>query len=232
MPSPHQEGHGESGGSVVLFYRYCALPEESVPKLAQALKDLCSSYGLLGRVLIAGGQEGLNGTLGGPTEALKRFVSVLAHPFSQGPGGVSEAHRKWREAISVPTSGGDVNPLVTIPESEFKWSTYRGESPPFADLFIREVKEIIGAGGVLAKIPISEASQGYLTPEQWHQVLQQESQSKEVTGKQKTVVIDCRNRREVAIGRFDVPGLIDPDTKRYVRSHKVGYSAVCVCVIV
>ena len=83
--------------------------------------------------------------------------------------------------------GGSCPPLI-MKESEFKWSTNisqdndeeeggRGGPGPgpgpgpvlFPDLNIKITNELIGTGGVLAKIPLQEIGQGYLTPQEWHE---------------------------------------------------------------
>jgi UPF0176 protein len=58
---------------VILFYKY--VPVEDPEELAKAQRTLCSALGLKGRVLIA--QEGINGTLAGPAEAMDRYISAL-----------------------------------------------------------------------------------------------------------------------------------------------------------
>lgn len=58
---------------VILFYKY--VPLEEPERFAAEQRELCSSLGLKGRVLIA--SEGINGTLAGPAPAVDRYVAAL-----------------------------------------------------------------------------------------------------------------------------------------------------------
>ena len=88
---------------------------------------------------------------------------------------------------------------------DFKWS-WTTQHHLFPDLLVKLVKEIIGTGGALSSIPIEETSKGYLTPQQWHdEMLHLDTKS--------TVLIDCRNTKECAIGHF--PNALDPNTTTF-----------------
>ena len=67
------------------------------------------------------------------------------------------------------------------------------------------MKELISTGGKFSSIPTSETGQGYLSPEEFHQAL--------VGRGEDTVVIDCRNHKEVMIGHFE--GAVDPNTRTW-----------------
>ena len=56
---------------VILFYKYVRIAEPE--SFAAEQRALCSSLGLKGRVLIA--EEGINGTLGGPLDAINQYVT-------------------------------------------------------------------------------------------------------------------------------------------------------------
>lgn len=84
---------------------------------------------------------------------------------------------------------------------DIKYSTARLEGPPFPDMRVKMVKHLIAGGELLDGIPIPETGQGYLEPEAWA----------EAAARPNTVLIDVRNARESAIGRFD--GAIEPKTK-------------------
>jgi UPF0176 protein len=58
---------------VILFYKYVPIAEPELFVIEQ--RQLCAELGLKGRVLIAA--EGINGTLAGPLDAVKRYVSAL-----------------------------------------------------------------------------------------------------------------------------------------------------------
>src|SRR5258708_1343309 len=59
--------------SVILFYKY--VPIASPDELGAEQRSFCSSLGLKGRILIA--DEGINGTLAGPTAAIERYIGAL-----------------------------------------------------------------------------------------------------------------------------------------------------------
>jgi UPF0176 protein len=58
---------------VILFYKYVAIADAEV--FAAKQRELCSSLGLKGRVLIAA--EGINGTLAGRADQVDRYVTAL-----------------------------------------------------------------------------------------------------------------------------------------------------------
>src|SRR5262245_27562034 len=58
---------------VILFYKYVAIVDPHT--FAASQRALCTELGLKGRVLIA--EEGINGTLAGPREAVDQYVATL-----------------------------------------------------------------------------------------------------------------------------------------------------------
>ena len=58
---------------ILLYYYYGELPDAEALTLQQ--KELCTALGLKGRILI--GEEGINGTLEGETEATEQYIRVL-----------------------------------------------------------------------------------------------------------------------------------------------------------
>ena len=58
---------------VILFYKYVTIAEPE--RLAAGHRELCASLGLKGRLLVA--PEGINGTLGGPAQAIDRYIAAL-----------------------------------------------------------------------------------------------------------------------------------------------------------
>jgi UPF0176 protein len=57
---------------VLLFYRFVPLPDPEAVRLWQ--RELCERLNLRGRILLS--EQGINGTLGGELEALKRYLRV------------------------------------------------------------------------------------------------------------------------------------------------------------
>jgi len=202
----------------ILFYKYTPLSsDKDVMTLYQnAMKKLCTSLNLTGRVLIgmSDNAEGLNGTLAGIKENVLCYTYVMLG-------------KKWCiENNKLPHDGPFLNimmdffdsceefskvsnvdiPKVDTPE-DFKWSSSdEGDEELFPDLQIKLVKEIISTGGVLSSISIDETSKDYLTPEEWHYEMQRLGDPCN-----KTVLIDCRNHKEFAVGHFE--HAIDPNTK-------------------
>ena len=60
---------------VAAFYQFAALPD--FRELREPLRAICAGLGLKGSVLLA--QEGINGTVAGPAEAIDAFVGELRH---------------------------------------------------------------------------------------------------------------------------------------------------------
>lgn len=58
---------------VILFYKYVAIADPQ--SFAAEQRTLCSGLGLKGRILIA--EEGINGTMAGPRDAIDRYVEAL-----------------------------------------------------------------------------------------------------------------------------------------------------------
>lgn len=58
---------------VILYYKFVPIKDPEVTKLWQI--ELCKSLGLKGRILIS--EHGINGTLGGPLEALRAYKSNM-----------------------------------------------------------------------------------------------------------------------------------------------------------
>src|SRR5712672_1600679 len=75
---------------VILFYKYVPISDPAAFAVAQ--RELCATFGLKGRVLIAA--EGINGTLAGPQAAVERYVRAL------------RADERFAD-IEVKTSAGD-----------------------------------------------------------------------------------------------------------------------------
>ena len=65
-------------GKIVLYYTYTHI--DNPESIAQDQRTLCQKLGLKGRILIA--HEGINGTVGGPEEALTKYKEYMrSHPL-------------------------------------------------------------------------------------------------------------------------------------------------------
>lgn len=102
---------------ILLYYYYGDLPDAE--ELTERQRELCVTLGLKGRLLI--GQEGLNGTLEGETDATERYVQALTTdprfaeiPFKRSVG-TGEAFPKLivryrREIVGAALGEEDFNP--------------------------------------------------------------------------------------------------------------------------
>ena len=152
---------------VLLFYKYVRL--SGVDATADALRELCSSLRITGRVLLSA-NEGVNGTLSATQQNIEAFLEAVR--------------------------GGSFPLLVDITFKESVEPASEGQL--FPDLKVAVVNEIINTGGVLSAIPIEKTGVGYLNPQQFHQEVEKLAAG---GGEEETVLIDCRNHKEYAIGQ-------------------------------
>ena len=91
------EGNSNDDWLVVLFYQYCLLSNPTSTCKEQI--DLCRELTLLGRVRVS--SEGINGTLGGSSSSVKKYISTVdkisefdadRNPIHWKLGGLSEAN--------------------------------------------------------------------------------------------------------------------------------------------
>lgn len=88
-------------GTILLYYKYVTIPNPI--EIQKWQKELCSSLGLTGRILLA--HEGINGTVGGSDEATQTYITAMnEHPlfggidFKTAPGG-ADAFPRMRISI-------------------------------------------------------------------------------------------------------------------------------------
>jgi len=88
-------------GTILLYYKYVQIPNPI--EIQKWQKELCSSLGLTGRILLA--HEGINGTVGGSDEATQAYITAMnEHPlfggidFKTAPGG-AEAFPRMKISI-------------------------------------------------------------------------------------------------------------------------------------
>jgi len=68
-------------GKVIIFYKYVHI--EYPKQVLKWQKKICQELGLKGRIFLA--HEGINGTLGGPTEHIERYKKIMSeHPLFGG----------------------------------------------------------------------------------------------------------------------------------------------------
>jgi predicted sulfurtransferase/23S rRNA-/tRNA-specific pseudouridylate synthase len=212
---------------VILFYKFHPLSgEREIVELYRcALENLCRSLNLQGRILVGCNEhqsEGINGTLSGSLKHMQAFTQALTKRTTTATTTTTTASAEddddhffsniletfWKECDEF-YERAKCKPLI-MEDSEFKGSTSMGHQL-FPDLNIKIVNELIGTGGVLAPIPLTDVHQGYLTPQEWHDRIAQ-LKNKEVDNND-TILIDCRNTKEWQIGHF--PNAIDPNTTTF-----------------
>ncbi|WP_111721015.1 rhodanese-related sulfurtransferase [Homoserinimonas sp. OAct 916] len=179
---------------ILLYYAFTPLADPEAIRLWQ--RDLASSLGLRGRILIS--KDGINGTIGGELNAVKRYLRStreygpfrdLDAKFSDGSGLIEEA---WRVAAQ-PTGSATLSRLV---------------STDFPRLSVKVREEIVSFG---APDELEVDSGGVvgggirLSPEQVNELVDQRPDA---------VFFDGRNRFEAEIGRFKNAIVPDVDNTR------------------
>ena len=133
---------------IILYYGFAPVADPEAVKLWQ--RTLCESLGLKGRILIS--KHGINGTLGGPMSALKKYVrqtreypgfGKIDFKWSDGTGNdfprLSVKHRKELVAFTLPDEvqvdrSGVTNGGVHLkPEQVNKLVEERGDDVVFFD---------------------------------------------------------------------------------------------------
>jgi UPF0176 protein len=170
---------------IILYYVFAPVPDPDAVRLWQ--RDLAESLGLRGRILIS--KDGINGTLGGELDALKRYV------------------RKTREF--APFAGLDVkwSEGTGLEEGRASRHTVYRASTDFPRLSVKVREEIVsfGAPGELTVDAGGVVGGGtHLAPEALHELVE----AKRAAGEE-VVFFDGRNAFEAAIGRFE--GAVVPE---------------------
>ena len=219
---------------IILFYKYHPLSDDpSIVELYRlALENLCLSLNLRGRILVGCSEhrsEGINGTLSGTKSNLETFVKALGKTSSSEDAVLLQFQTECKTFYEA----ANCHPLE-MDETDFKWSELSQKNSDstnadeiqsseelFPDLNIKIVNELIGTGGVLSSIKIDECHKGYLTPQEWHERIGKLQAKKAKTSQgsavdeeeEDTILIDCRNTKECAIGNF--VGSVDPLTTTF-----------------
>jgi UPF0176 protein len=172
---------------ILLFYLFTPLADPDAIRLWQ--RDLCESLGLKGRILIS--RDGINGTVGGELNAVKKYVRKTR----QYPA-FKNIDFKWSEgSATAPRAGSSPDTGSTSTST----STSQG-SGDFPRLVVKVRDEIVsfGAPGELRVDDHGVIGGGIkLTPEQLHELVA----NRETAGNPVTF-FDGRNSFEAEIGRF------------------------------
>src|ERR1700712_3084458 len=92
---------------IILYYVFAPLPDPDAVRLWQ--RDLCESLGLRGRILISA--QGINGTLGGELDAVKKYVRKT-HEYPA----FKNLDVKWSEGTAL-------DPATATPAAPHGYST-------------------------------------------------------------------------------------------------------------
>ncbi|KDO27308.1 hypothetical protein SPRG_07557 [Saprolegnia parasitica CBS 223.65] len=122
--------------------------------------------------------EGINATFGGPLDKINAYVEAMI------------AH-----------------PVFAMSIEDFKRSMVVDKAP-FAELVIKDVKEIVNTGRniVPPAVTMTDAERGYLTPQQFHEALAKKDEKP-------TIVLDVRAHKEFLVGHFK--DAVDPQVKNF-----------------
>jgi UPF0176 protein len=176
---------------ILLFYVFTPLADPDAIRLWQ--RDLCELLGLKGRILIS--KDGINGTVGGELNAVKKYVRKTR----QYPA-FKNIDFKWSEGRSVARSEARSEGQLEGRTSATSGPRAGQQDGDFPRLSVRVRKEIVsfGAPGELRVDAAGVIGGGTkLTPEQLHDLVERKRlDSKDVT------FFDGRNRFEAEIGRF------------------------------
>ncbi len=167
---------------IILYYVFAPVPDPEAVRLWQ--RDLGEALGLRGRILISA--DGINGTLGGELDALKRYVRKTREfgPFA-------ELDVKWSDGTALE------------PSPASKHTPYR-PSTDFPRLSVKVREEIVsfGAPGELQVDARGVKGGGTkLQPQELHELV--------AARRDEVVFFDGRNAFEAEIGRF--AGAVVPD---------------------
>jgi len=169
---------------------------------------LVTSLQLTGRLLIGKGKnEGVNGTFSGGKRELDLYCYALGGNLDTGDSRVDEFLATFKELNELEASV--CIPPFIMPYAEFKWSENDTGAHVFPDTYIKVVDEIVSSGGKLGDIALEETGKGYLTPNEFHAAVQEYGSSPSSD----TVLIDCRNDKEVLVGQFE--NAVNPRTKTF-----------------
>lgn len=124
--------------AVAALYRFVRLPDPSA--LREPLRQAMRDAGLCGTLLLA--EEGINGTIAGPPEALRGFVDELRQ------------HERYAGRFA---------------EMDVKWST--AEEVPFRKVRVRLKREIVTLGRPEVNPGDPENVGQYLDPPEWNELL-------------------------------------------------------------
>ena len=172
---------------ILLFYLFTPLADPDAIRLWQ--RDLCESLGLKGRILIS--RDGINGTVGGELNAVKKYVRKTR----QYPA-FKNIDFKWSEGSTpAPRAGSSPDTGSTSTGTSSSQA-----SSDFPRLVVKVRDEIVsfGAPGELRVDDHGVIGGGTkLTPEQLHELVE----NRENAGNPVTF-FDGRNSFEAEIGRF------------------------------
>ncbi|MDO9396174.1 MAG: rhodanese-related sulfurtransferase [Herbiconiux sp.] len=172
---------------IILYYAFVPLADPEAVRLWQ--RDLAESLGLRGRILISA--DGINGTLGGELDAVKRYLRKTREfaPFR-------ELDAKWSEGTGLE------------PQPASKHTVYRA-SIDFPRLSVKVRDEIVsfGAPGELRVDAHGVVGGGTkLQPAELHDLVAERGDE--------VVFFDGRNAFEASIGRFRDAVVPNVDTTR------------------
>ena len=193
--------------TMLSFYAFPPLTIENPDEFALQLRRRWKPFHVLGRVYVA--NEGVNAQMSVPTNILTNFMAACRAMPELGD---------WME------NGVNVDPLpLSVDDFATAGVAVNGKpAPPFRNLHIRVRNQVVADG--LDK-PLEWQSAGYdMPPLEWHEKLKaardtaanaaQEGDGDGNNDAAAPIVLDCRNKYETDVGRFEMAEPLNTDSFR------------------
>jgi predicted sulfurtransferase len=199
--------------TLVSFYRFCNIADPD--QVIADMRSLWQPFKVYGRVYVA--EEGVNAQMAVPTNVLTYFeaASSMIDALRDQDERKGDVHNSSREVISDSTAVFRVNcDSRVMSVDEFHMHA------PFRALHIRRRKQILVDG--LPEPLDWRGVHDELSPREWHELVPSSSSSSHSASSTKAnyakppVILDCRNKYESDVGRFD--GAIPLDTNTFQES--------------
>ena len=222
--------------SVVLFYKYfvnegsfLSSSPSAFERIRLYIHHACLQLDLKGRILLA--SEGINGTLSATSkDNLDRFIQMmeLYKDDNENPKDDQREEKKnpsSSENEERPQSTKSLEQIFRGIDWKFSEADVRMR-PPFPDLKISIVKEIVSSGVTVSVEEIPQYGGTHLSPKEFHEALikggwgNDPEKEFENSSSKKLVVIDVRNTFEHNIGHF-----LNPAGEKAINPEMVTFSS-------
>jgi UPF0176 protein len=193
LPDPAESSHM----TMLSFYAFPACGIDDPEAFAKHLRKTWGTpFQAVGRIYVA--REGVNAQMAVPSNLLDQFVASC-HDLPNGVG----------EYLAKECLGVNLDP-IPLTRAEFATAGVN-DGPPFHNLHVRVRPQVVSDGlldengdeTVKSKYNWNDA--GYdMPPEEWHNALQRKNDD--------IILLDCRNKYESDVGRFEGSEPLNTDT--------------------